>query len=101
MEQKTESEMEYKQEQLIAKCDCPVCGGRCPRCNVLGCGLCANCKHTRCPLCPQCTAVLEGYDSNEKQSIIPKSRFNMTFERGILLLILALISYIAWKHYKE
>jgi len=85
------------------QCNCSICGGQCPRCRMMGCGMCNNCKNTRCPLCPQCANMvknIEGYDSTEEQVVKPKHKF-VTFDRTILILILLLITYIAWKHYKD
>ena len=97
-EQKTENQQHNQQQ-----CGCPMCGGQCPRCRMMGCGMCQNCKNKRCPLCPNCANMvdnIEGYESTEEQ--INKSPTNfITFDRFVLILIFLLISYIAWKHYKE
>lgn len=101
MNQNTESEIEHKQEQQQLPCNCPVCKGQCPRCNKMGCGMCKFCTHTRCPVCPQCATMLESLHETEHQHMKHKMPFHMTFERVILLLILILAGYVAWKHYKE
>jgi len=101
MSTKTDSDKESKSDQQQTPCDCPVCGGQCPRCRRLGCGMCPYCTGTRCPLCPQCANTLESFNASEEQQPKTKMPFNLTFERILLLLILAGVCYIAWKHSKE
>lgn len=102
MSTKTDSDKESKSDQQQqTPCDCPVCGGQCQRCNRMGCGMCPYCTSTRCPLCPQCAKTLESFNASEEQQTNTKIPFNLTFERIVLLLILAGVCYIAWKHYKE
>lgn len=99
----TDSEMEtnsqYQQKQH--PCNCPVCKGQCIRCNSIGCGMCPFCKNTRCPICPQCAEVLEGYNMEDIKETKNKFIKSLTFEKVTLTLILILVIYIAWKHYKE
>jgi hypothetical protein len=79
-------------------CNCPACGGQCPRCRMEGCGMCPYCQKTRCPVCPMCVRQQEPFVGQETlQKTVNK--LNLTFDRVVLLLILLLVGYIAYRHY--
>lgn len=80
------------EEQL--QCRCPVCKGQCPRCLAEGCGICHHCRKHGVRQCPRCAALLEGYSMTELKD-------SLSFDRVMLILILVLVSYIAYKHYQE
>ncbi len=88
-------EQEYKQN---AQCNCPVCAGKCPLCASEGCGMCPYCKNTRCPMCPMCANQYEQFIGQET---ITEAASRLTFDRVLLILILVLVAYIAWSHYRE
>ncbi|QKF94096.1 hypothetical protein QKU48_gp0638 [Fadolivirus algeromassiliense] len=93
-----EQEQTPNQEQQT--CGCQICGGQCPKCRMEGCGMCPFCQRTRCPVCPLCAAQQEPFIGQETlQRTV--NRFNLTFERVALFLILLLVAYVAWKHYNE
>lgn len=79
------------------KCICPVCRGGCRRCMMGGCGMCPYCRN-RGGVCPQCAAVLEGYSLSEMKDTVVGG---ITFDRVVMILILLLVIYLAYKHYQE
>ncbi|ARF11404.1 hypothetical protein Klosneuvirus_1_261 [Klosneuvirus KNV1] len=80
------------------QCSCPMCRGQCQWCSKSGCGMCSHCKNTRCPLCPYCAKT---DIQNEPFTMTEKIKLNLTFDRFLLFIILILVGYIAWKHYRE
>jgi len=80
------------------QCSCSVCQGQCQWCSKSGCGMCPHCKNTRCPLCPYC---IQKEIKGEPFNVTDKIKLNLTFDRFLLVIILILVGYIAWKHYRE
>ncbi|ARF09505.1 hypothetical protein Indivirus_1_128 [Indivirus ILV1] len=102
-----ESTTEINQNQKPCNCQCPCLAcqmSECHRCDGgkcgcrfhhwrhgRGCGRCPFCHAGRHQQCPYAKQVLEGYDSPSF----------LTFNRVMLILILILVIYIAFDHYKK
>lgn len=109
-----ESNPEIKQEKIQIQCPCRGCGmGQCTGCRMYGCGGCPY-RRRGCGRCRFCLGgrqhecpfqgvtnlgAMEYFDS------APMLSFNsapmLSFNRIILILILILVIYIAFKHYNK
>ena len=94
-----EQEQSLNQESRLP-CNCQVCGGKCPNCRMHGCGMCPYCQKTRCPICPMCAGQQEPFMGQEMIQNTA-NKFNLTFDRFVLILILILVGYISWSHYNK
>ena len=88
-------------EETQSKCTCPVCKGGCQRCMLGGCGMCPYCKSGRSPLCPQCAQVLESYTFSNMTEMKDSVTSRLSFDRIVMILVLLLVLYVAYKHFQE
>ncbi len=102
-----ESKPEMKQEKVQIGCPCQGCGmGLCGGCRMYGCGGCPYRRRRGCGRCRFCLGgrqrecPFQGVTNIGAMEYFDGSSM-LSFDRVLLILILILVIYVAFKHYNN